>query len=77
VRCVGLDLSALLANSAGIEWVFVRHGIGQFAMNEALVADLPVLMAFTVIVSCTVILTSLCVDILSGVLNPRLRPAGT
>jgi ABC-type dipeptide/oligopeptide/nickel transport system permease component len=73
VAVIGLDLAALIANSAVIEWVFAWPGIGRMGVEAAIAGDLPVLMAFTVLVSCVVILSNLLVDITYGAMDPRLR----
>ncbi|TDE12169.1 ABC transporter permease [Jiangella asiatica] len=73
VAVIGLDLAVLIANSAVVEWVFAWPGVGRLGVEAALAGDLPVLMAFTVVVSVVVLLTTLLVDITYALMDPRIR----
>jgi ABC-type dipeptide/oligopeptide/nickel transport system permease component len=70
---VGLDGAALLANAAVIEWVFAWPGLGRLGVDAALAGDLPVLMAFVLIVGWVVVAINLLVDVASAALDPRQR----
>jgi len=70
---IGLDFAALLANAAIVEWLFAFPGIGQLGVNAALASDLPVIMAFVLVVSLVVVVVNLIVDIGYGLIDPRQR----
>lgn len=70
---VGLDFATLIGEVAVIEWVFGWPGIGRLGVEAAVRGDLPVLMGFTMVIGITVILINLAVDLVTGVLDPRLR----
>jgi ABC-type dipeptide/oligopeptide/nickel transport system permease component len=70
---VGLDLTALFANAAVVEWVFAWPGVGRLGADAALAGDIPVLQAFVLIVGWLVVVVNLAADLLSTVVDPRLR----
>lgn len=72
IAVIGLDLSALVANSAVIEWVFAYPGFGRHGVAAARNGDLPVLSAFVVVLGAIVIFVNLTVDVVNGLMNPRL-----
>lgn len=70
---LSLQLIGMLGGVIIIERVFALPGIGVLASSAALRGDIPVVMgtvAFTVLV---VVFVNLMVDILQGVLNPKVR----
>lgn len=73
---IGLDLAALMAHAAVIEWVFAWPGIGRLGVEAALAGDIPVITGFALTVSVIVVCTNLVVDIGYTFLDPRLRVAG-
>ena len=73
LAAIGLDFTALFANAAVIEWVFAWPGIGRLGVDAALAADVPVLMAFVLVVGWMVVLVNLLVDIASDLVDPRQR----
>ena len=72
---IGLDLTALFANAAVVEWVFAWPGLGRLGADAALSGDLPVLQAFVLIVGCLVVVVNLIVDACATLLDPRGRGA--
>jgi peptide/nickel transport system permease protein len=70
---VGLDLTALFANAAVVEWVFAWPGIGRLGADAALAGDIPVLQAFVLIVGWLVVVVNLAADLASTLFDPRLR----
>jgi peptide/nickel transport system permease protein len=61
-----------------IEWVFAWPGLGRLGVDAALAGDVPVLMAFVLVVGWVVVAINLLVDVAAAALDPRLRvqPAG-
>jgi peptide/nickel transport system permease protein len=73
VTVIGLTFSSLLAGAVLTETIFSWPGIGQFAVRMALKVDYPGLLGVTLFVSVAYIFVNLLVDILYGVLDPRIR----
>lgn len=73
ITVAGLDLPALLSSAIIIESVFAWPGLGRMAAEAALSGDVPVLMAFVLLVGTVVVVTNLAVDVLVGVVDPRQR----
>lgn len=72
---VGLDLTALFANAAVVEWVFAWPGVGRLGADAALAGDVPVLQAFVLLVGWLVVVVNLLADLGSTLVDPRLRGA--
>lgn len=70
---IGLDLTALLANAAVVEWVFAWPGLGRLGADAALAADIPVLQGVVLVVGGLVWLVNLGADLSSALVDPRLR----
>jgi peptide/nickel transport system permease protein len=73
VTVIGLTFASLLAGAVLTETIFSWPGIGQFAVQMALKLDYPGLLGVTLFVAIAYILVNLCVDILYGFLDPRIR----
>lgn len=73
VSMVGAMLPTLLGGAAIVETVFGWPGLGSLAVSAALKRDYPVIMGVTLFVSAGVIAGSLVVDLLYGVIDPRIR----
>jgi peptide/nickel transport system permease protein len=74
---VGVSVGWLLAGSAVVETVFTWPGIGRFTVQSIVARDIPVIQAFTLIAVLVYVLASLTVDLLSGIIDPRLRQTAT
>lgn len=64
---------SLLAGAVFIEYVFNWKGIGKITVDSLESYDLPVVMGAVLMVSCFFILINIAVDLLYGVLDPRVR----
>lgn len=73
VTVIGLTFASLLAGAVLTETIFSWPGVGQFAVRMALKLDYPGLLGVTLVVAVGYILVNLAVDILYGVLDPRIR----
>lgn len=69
----GLDLGVLLAGAPITETVFGFQGIGNAAVLAAVTFDLPVTVVIVLIAAAFVIVANLIVDLLYGVVDPRVR----
>jgi len=72
---LGVSLAYLLTGTAVIEAVFSWPGIGQYLVASVQVRDVPVIEGFTMLATAGFVSTSLVVDALSALIDPRLRGA--
>ena len=72
VTVLGLQAGALLGGAVFIEAVFARPGIGRFAVNAVNNRDLPQIQGVVLFVAVTYVLANLGVDILYGLIDPRI-----
>lgn len=73
VTVIGLDLGGLLGGAVLTERVFNFQGLGYRAINAIFVQDLPVVLGVTIVAAAFIVLANLVVDILYGVIDPRVR----
>jgi peptide/nickel transport system permease protein len=73
VTVAGLDLGAALAGAPITETIFNYQGLGYATVNSVSVFDLPVTFAIVILTSFFVIVANLVVDLLYGVIDPRVR----
>jgi peptide/nickel transport system permease protein len=69
----GLAFASLLAGAVLIEQAFSWPGLGQYAYRAANGLDLPAIMGVTLFVAACYIVINLVVDLLYGVIDPRIR----
>jgi peptide/nickel transport system permease protein len=70
---VGVVVGHLLGGAVVVEYVFARQGLGTLLVDSVFQRDYGVLQALVLIAAAAFITTSLIVDILYGVIDPRLR----
>jgi peptide/nickel transport system permease protein/oligopeptide transport system permease protein len=73
VTVVGLVFAYLMGGQVIIENVFSWNGIGRLAIQAMLQRDYPMIQGFIVVFATAVVIVSMAVDILTGLLDPRLR----
>ena len=73
VTMLGMDVGYWMANVLFIETVFSLPGVGHLLTQSLARRDLPVLMAITVIVALLIVILNLVVDLVYGMLDPRVR----
>ncbi len=69
----GLQLGGLLSGAVTVEIVFGWPGIGQLAVNAVQFRDFPLVSATVVLGAAIFVAINLVVDLLYGVLDPRIR----
>ncbi|MDL4777032.1 ABC transporter permease [Spirillospora sp. NBC_01491] len=69
----GLDLGLLLGGAIITEKTFSIPGLGQLALDGVNQSDLPVVLGATMVAALFIVLANLVVDILYGVVDPRVR----
>jgi peptide/nickel transport system permease protein len=75
VTVIGLLIGSLLAGAVLTETTFSWPGVGRYAVNAALKLDFPAILGVTLISAVIYITVNLIVDVLYGVLDPRIRQA--
>lgn len=70
---VGVAFGALLSGTVLVESVFAWPGLGTYAYNSASNLDLPGIMGVGIVVGVIYIGINFVVDILYGILDPRVR----
>jgi peptide/nickel transport system permease protein len=73
VTVLGLTAAGLLAGAVLTETIFSWPGIGSFAVTAALRRDYPALLGVTFIVAVIYVMVNLLVDVVYGLLDPRIR----
>jgi peptide/nickel transport system permease protein len=73
VTVVGLQFGALLGGTVIVENVFARPGVGRVAVEALLARDMPVLQGAVLLMAVIFVLTNMVVDMVYGVLDPRIR----
>jgi peptide/nickel transport system permease protein len=71
----GLYILSMLSGSISIELVFSRPGLGTLLVNGILSRDYPVVQAGLVVFALFVVLVNVAMDLLYGVIDPRIRVA--
>ncbi|MBK5200077.1 MAG: ABC transporter permease [Spirochaetaceae bacterium] len=72
----GILISDVLGGSIIIENVFSLPGIGKLITSSITSRDLPLIQALVMYLSIIVIITNMIVDMLYGVIDPRIRMSG-
>ena len=70
---LGLQFAYLLGGTFIIESIFALPGIGTYMLAAITSRDLPVIQGVVLLVATIFVFTNLVVDILYGVLNPKVR----
>ncbi len=72
---IGLRWGWMMSSTVLVETVFDFPGIGLYAVSSAVAGDFKPVMGVTLIVGLNFMIANLLIDILYGVLDPRLRSA--
>lgn len=73
VTVIGLQVGTMLAGAILTETIFSWPGLGRWLMDALQRRDYPVVQGGVLLVACMIILVNLLVDVLYGVVNPRIR----
>lgn len=73
VTVVGLQVGLLLSGAVLTETVFSLPGLGLLMVDAVAARDYPLIMGSILVVAILVVLVNLAVDLLYGVLDPRVR----
>ncbi|MDR7591256.1 MAG: ABC transporter permease, partial [Armatimonadota bacterium] len=70
---LGLQLGTLLSGAVLTETVFAWPGIGRLLVDAVLARDYPIIQGATLLIAATFVALNLAVDLLYGLLDPRIR----
>jgi ABC-type dipeptide/oligopeptide/nickel transport system permease component len=70
---VGLQFGSLMAGSVIVETVFARPGLGSLVVQAIQARDYPVIQGTVLVFATFYVLINLVVDVLYGLINPRIR----
>ncbi|MCL6500199.1 MAG: ABC transporter permease [Firmicutes bacterium] len=73
VTVLGLHLGTLLSGAVLTETVFAWPGIGRLLVDAVLARDYPIIQGATLLIAATFVALNLAVDLLYGLLDPRIR----
>lgn len=73
VTVMGLNLGQLIAGAIVVETVFAWPGVGRLLVTAVSSRDLAVVQGLVLVIAATMVLANLAVDLLYGVLDPRIR----
>ena len=73
VTILGIQLATMFSGTVITETIFAVPGIGRLLVDSILSRDYPVVQAAVLFISLMVVLANLAVDILYGILDPRIR----
>ncbi len=73
VTIVGFMVGSLIAGAVVVESVFSWPGVGRLLVVAVANRDLAVVQCILLLVACTMVAANLTVDLLYGVLDPRMR----
>lgn len=71
----GLVFAGLLNGTFIVEWVFAWPGLGKLAIDAIHARDYPLIQGFVLLSAALYVLVNLLVDVLYGLLDPRIRSA--
>ncbi|MBL8908809.1 MAG: ABC transporter permease subunit [Rhizobiales bacterium] len=75
VTVIGLQIGTLLAGAVLTETIFSWPGVGKWLVESIARRDYPALQGGIMLISSIVILCNVIVDVLYGLINPRIRHA--
>ena len=73
VTAAGLDLGGLLGGAIISERIFNVQGLGYLALQSVTLTDLPVTVGVVIVAAFFITVANLIVDVLYGVIDPRVR----
>ncbi|EKF16959.1 ABC transporter permease subunit [Nitratireductor pacificus] len=73
ITTIGLQVGVLLAGAILTETIFSWPGIGKWMVDSVFKRDYPVIQSGLLIIAGVIMLVNLAVDLLYGLINPRIR----
>lgn len=76
ITVMGLQIGSLISGAVVTETVFAYPGTGLLLVQALGNRDIPIVQAFVLLIAVVVILINLTVDIIYGIIDPRIRLIG-
>ncbi|MCL6537676.1 MAG: ABC transporter permease [Acidothermus sp.] len=73
VTVLGLTFAGLLSGNVVFENLFAIPGVGRRILAAIVARDVPVVQAFVLVIATFIVFVNLAIDLLYGVLDPRIR----
>ena len=73
ITTIGLQVGVLMAGAILTETIFSWPGIGKWMVDSVFRRDYPVIQSGLLIIAAIIMLVNLTVDLLYGLINPRIR----
>lgn len=73
VAMIGLDIGIFMSGVVVVENVFGWPGIGQLMWQAIQSLDIPIIMGVTIVAACFIVLGNLIADLISPLIDPRIR----
>jgi peptide/nickel transport system permease protein len=73
VSMAGMDIGIAMGGTLFIETVYNLPGLGKVAVRGLQTYDLPIILGVLVVVTSSIVVLNLVVDLLYGVIDPRVR----
>lgn len=77
VTLLGIQIAVLIGGAVVTENVFARPGLGTMLVDAVLTKDLPLVQALVVYTTAVYVIINLIVDLLYGVIDPRVQARRT
>jgi dipeptide transport system permease protein len=75
IRVIGLQVGVLMAGAILTETIFSWPGIGKWLVDSIFRRDYPSVQGGLLLIAIMVMLINLLIDLLYGLINPRIRHA--
>lgn len=73
ITVVGMEFGSIISFSVVTETIFAWPGMGKLIIDSINMLDRPVIVAYLMIIVTLIVVINLVVDLLSSLLNPRIR----
>jgi peptide/nickel transport system permease protein len=73
ITIIGLQFGGLMAGAVIVESVFARPGLGRFAVTSINARDFPQIQGIVLVAAVIYVFVNLAVDILYGLIDPRIK----
>jgi ABC-type dipeptide/oligopeptide/nickel transport system permease component len=73
VTMLGLQIGNILTGASVIEVIFGRPGLGSFLVASIAAKNIPVVQGAVLFIGVAYVVINLAVDVLVGVIDPRVR----
>ena len=73
---LGIQVGRVIAGSVIVEQVFAWPGIGRLMLHSITVGDFPVMLAGILVISGSIVIANILVDLSYPIIDPRIRAGG-